>query len=282
MKFGLTFFPTAEAISPADLGRGAEARGFESIWFAEHSHMPVSPMTPGPPAPGEPGLPAQYYQTADPFVALAMAAEATRSLKLATGICLVAQRDVFQTAKQVASLDALSGGRFLFGVGGGWNAPETENHGTPHGERFGVMRERIEAMKQIWTQEKAEYHGKYVDFGPIYSWPKPSQSPHPPIHVGGAGMPAIRRAVRYGNGWVPLMTEGEGGPLSMIPELRSALEAAGRGSDPFEVSIYFCPADAASVARCRDAGVDRVLFGMPSVPATEADALLDQLAALIE
>ncbi len=196
MKFGLTNFPTDYSIHPATLAKAAEDRGFESVWFAEHSHIPVSPATPGPPEPGSPGLPREYYSVADPFVALSVAAAATSTLKLATGICLVPQRDVLQTAKQVASLDLFSGGRFLFGIGGGWNQPEIENHGTIHSERFAVMRERIEAMKALWSEEKAEYHGKYVDFGPAYAWPKPVQKPHPPIHVGGAGLRAIRRAVR--------------------------------------------------------------------------------------
>ncbi len=281
MQFGLTYFPTAESIHPAEFAQAAEARGFESIWFAEHSHIPVSPATPGPPAPGEPGLPAEYYSTADPFVALAMAAQATERIKVATGICLVAQRDVFQTAKQVATLDLLSGGRFLFGVGGGWNQPEVENHGTPHAKRFAIMRERIEAMRQLWTEEKAEYHGDYVDFGPAYAWPKPVQKPHPPIHVGGAGLRAIRRAVRYGDGWVPLMGAGADDPIALMPQLRDALAAAGRDATDFEVSIYFCPADPATVARSIEGELTRVLFPMPSVHRDAALARLDDLAKLI-
>jgi probable F420-dependent oxidoreductase len=281
MKFGITFFPTNESIRPAELARAVEDRGFESIWLAEHSHIPVSPATPGPPAAGEPGLPAEYYSTADPFVALAMAAEATERLLLATGICLVAQRDVFQTAKQVASLDVLSGGRFVFGVGGGWNAPEVENHGTPFSQRFGVLRERIEAMKQLWTEEKAEYHGKHVDFGPCYAWPKPLQKPHPPIHVGGAGLRAIRRAVRYGDGWVPLMATGEDDPVALVPTLHEALEAAGREVEGFDVSIYMCPPVADTVERCRRGAIARVLFPMPSTPRDAALSTLDTYASLI-
>jgi probable F420-dependent oxidoreductase len=280
MKYGLTFFPTDYSIHPAELAAAAEERGFESVWFAEHSHIPVSPATPGPPEPGQPGLGREYYSTADPFVAISLAAAATRTLKLATGICLVPQRDVFQTAKQVASIDVYSGGRFLFGVGGGWNQPEIENHGTLHAERFGVMRERIEAMKQLWTQEKAEYHGKYVDFGPCYAWPKPTQSPHPPIHVGGAGLRAIRRAVRYGDGWVPLMATGDDDPVDLIPTLHERLREAGRSTDGFEVSIYFCPPVADTVKRCSDGGIDRVLFPCGSVPKSEALATLDTYAKL--
>jgi probable F420-dependent oxidoreductase len=209
-----------------------------------------------------------------------MAAAATNTLKLATGICLVPQRDVFQTAKQVASLDALSGGRFLFGVGGGWNQPEIENHGTPYGKRFGVMRERIEAMKQLWSEKTAEYHGEHVDFGPCYAWPKPIQKPHPPIHVGGAGLRAIRRAVRYGDGWVPLMGTGEDDPVSLIPELHAQLRAAGRSAEGFETTIYFCPPDPDTVKRCADGGIDRLLFPCGSVGRDETLATLDTYAKL--
>jgi probable F420-dependent oxidoreductase len=277
LEFGLTYFPTSYSMHPGEFAAAAEARGFESVWFAEHSHIPVSPATPGPPAPGTPGLPREYYATADPFVALAFAAAATRTLRLATGICLVPQRDVFQTAKQVASLDAYCGGRFLFGVGGGWNRPEIENHGTPHAARFAVLREKIEAMKRLWSEEKAEYHGKYVDFGPSYAWPKPVQTPHPPIHVGGAGLRAIRRAVRYGDGWVPLLGRGDD-PLELIPALRAQLRAAGREARGFEVSIYFCPPDADTVKRCAAAGVSRVLLPAPSLPKAELLGVLDSYA----
>ena len=228
-----------------------------------------------------PGLPRQYYAAADPFVSLAMAAAVTTKLKLATGICLVPQRDVFQTAKQVATLDQQSNGRFLFGIGGGWNQPEIENHGTPHDKRFGVMRERIEAMKQLWTEDKAEYAGQYVNFGPSYAWPKPTQKPYPPIHVGGAGLRAIRRVVRYGDGWVPLMAGGDDDPVSLIPTLRKVAAEAGRDADAIEVSIYFCPPDSDTVKRCADAGVTRVLFPMGSVPTEDALKTLDAYAPLM-
>jgi probable F420-dependent oxidoreductase len=241
----------------------------------------VSPATPGPPEPGKPGLPREYYAAADPFVALALAAAATERLLLATGICLVPQRDVFQTAKQVASLDLYSNGRFLFGVGGGWNRPELADHGIDPDRRFAVMRERIEAMKRLWTEERAEYHGEHVDFGPCYAWPKPLQRPHPPIHVGGAGLRAIRRAVRYGDGWVPLMGQGADDPVALLPALREQLAAAGRDAARFEVSIYFCPPDPAVVARCREAGIRRVLFPAPSRPESELLPVLDGYAKLM-
>jgi probable F420-dependent oxidoreductase len=281
MHFGLTFFPTDESMSPGELAAAAEERGFESLWLAEHSHIPVSKATPGPPGPGDIGLPREYYAVADPFVSLAMAAATTRKLRLATGVCLVAQRDVFQMAKEVATLDHFSGGRFLFGVGGGWNAPEILDHGTKPAVRFAVMRERIEAMKQLWTEERAEYHGRYVDFGPCYAWPKPHQKPHPPIHVGGAGPRAIRRAVRYGDGWVPLAGMGAADPLELQVPLREQLAAAGRDSKKFEVSIYFCPPDPAYLDRCRDRGITRVLFAAPSVGRDATLAALDSYLPLL-
>ena len=187
MKYGLTYFPTDSSLRPDAFARAAEARGFESIWLAEHSHIPVSPATPGPPAPGEPGLPREYYAVGDPFVGAGHGGRGDRALKLGTGICLVPQRDVFQTAKEVASLDCFSGGRFLFGVGGGWNAGDREPRHRCHGKRFAVMRERIEAMKQLWTEEQAEYHGKHVDFAPSYAWPKPAAAAAPAGPRGGRG-----------------------------------------------------------------------------------------------
>ena len=281
MKHGLTYFPSDDSMRPDAFARAAEERGFESVWFAEHSHIPVSPATPGPPAPGEPGLPREYYAVGDPFVGLAMAAAATERLKIGTGICLVPQRDVFQTAKQVATLDLFSGGRFLFGVGGGWNVPEIENHGTPAGKRFAIQREKIEAMKQLWAEERAEYHGAHVDFGPAFAWPKPLQKPHPPIHVGGAGVRAIRRAVRYGDGWIPLMGGGEDDPVGLLPQVRQQLEAAGRDPAGFEVSIYMCPPTEEVVARSREAGITRVLFPAPSLPEANLLPVLDTYARLL-
>ena len=281
MKTGLTYFPTDDSMRPDAFARAAEERGFESIWFAEHSHIPVSPATPTPPEPGQPGLGREYYAVADPFVGLAMAAAVTSRLRIGTGICLVPQRDVFQMAKEVATLDLFSNGRFLFGVGGGWNRPEIEDHGTDPDVRFAVMRERIEAMKALWTEEKAEYHGQHVDFGPCYAWPKPQQQPHPPVHVGGAGLRAIRRAVRYGDGWIPLMGSGEDDPVDLMPRLHEALEEAGRDPAAFEVSIYFCPPDPAVLERCRDAGITRVLLPTPSQSADQVEKILDGYAKLI-
>jgi probable F420-dependent oxidoreductase len=197
LKTGLTMFPTDYAIHPGELAAAAEERGFESLWFAEHSHIPASRESPWP---GGAELPQMYYDVADPFVALSMAAQATTTLKIATGICLVIQRDPIQTAKSVASLDALSGGRFLFGVGGGWNREEMANHGTAFEGRWKLLRERIEAMKAIWTQDPASYEGEHVSFEAIVANPKPAQKPHPPIHVGGAYPGGMRAAGRKRRG----------------------------------------------------------------------------------
>ena len=201
MHFGVSMFHTDYSIPAVELARALEARGFESMWAPEHSHIPVSRRTPFP---GGGELPKPYSEVMDPFVVLSAAAVVTKALKLGTGVCLVVQRDPIQTAKLVASIDQVSGGRFLFGVGGGWNAEEIEDHGTAFKTRFKLMRERIEAMKAIWTQSKPEYHGEFVNSPPMMTWPKPVQRPHPPIIVGGAFPHAARRAIRYGDGWVPI------------------------------------------------------------------------------
>jgi len=279
MKFGISIFPTADAIRPAELAVAAEERGFDSFWVPEHSHIPVSDMTPGPDVPG---LPAMYYQTMDPFVVLATAAQATSTILLGTSICLVVQRDPIQLAKDVASLDVLSGGRFQLGVGAGWNAPEIENHGTPFGKRVAVMRERIEAMKAIWTEERAEYHGTYVDFGPIFAWPKPVQKPHPPIIVA-ANLPSgLKRVARYGDGWMPMPGAGETEPTQHIAALRAQVAANGRDPATFEISMYYCPPDDTVIAQMADRGVDRIIFVLDPNPRDAALRQLDELNAVAQ
>jgi probable F420-dependent oxidoreductase len=277
MQIGLAIFPTDYSIHPAALGRAAEERGFESLWVAEHSHIPCSRETPWP---GGAELPKMYYDVADPFVALSMAAAATTTLKVGTGICLVIQRDPIQTAKQVASLDMLSNGRFLFGVGGGWNVEEMANHGTRFEGRWKLLRERIEAMKQIWTEDKAEYHGEHVDFDPIFAWPKPAQKPHPPIHVGGAYPGGMRRALRYGNGWIPIGARDDD-VVTHLPALREEAEKQGRPLDGFEVTVYGAPPDPAKLTELRAAGIHRAILFLP--PAGEEDVVkvLDGYASTI-
>jgi probable F420-dependent oxidoreductase len=274
VDYGLCTFPTDYSISPADLARAAEERGFESLWVAEHSHIPASRKTPFP---GGGELPKIYYDVMDPFVALASAASVTTKLKLATGVCLLIQRDAIQTAKLVASLDQLSNGRFLFGVGAGWNAEEMEHHGTPFARRNRVLREKLEAMQRLWTEKEAEYHGEFVDFAPSFAWPKPVQKPRPPIHVGGGWPGGARRAARWGDGWIPVgMPEIA---AAKLPAVRAMVEEAGRDPANFEVSIYYGPTDAAALAHLRDAGIARVVFGVPSEPAAKVLPLLDRLAA---
>jgi len=226
MHFGAAMFFTDYSMSPAELARALEARGFESVWAPEHSHIPTSRRTPFPQG-GE--LPRKYYEAMDPFVLLTAAALAAKRLRIGTGVCLVAQRDPIQTAKLVASIDQVSGGRFPFGIGGGWNAEEMEDHDTVYATRFKRMREQIEAMKEIWTKEKAEYHGDLIDFAPMMTWPKPVQQPHPPIIVGGAFQYAARRAIRYGDGADPASPRCR---VRNARRISAALPANGRRSRP--------------------------------------------------
>ena len=274
MDYGVAFFPTESAISPLDLGPALEERGFESVWLAEHTHIPASRLSPWP---GGDELPQFYYETLDPFVTLTAMAAVTTTLKVATGICLVVERDPIVTASEVASLDVVSGGRFLFGVGGGWNAEEMGNHGTEFDRRWKVLRERIEAMKEIWANDPAEYHGEFVDFDPIYQRPKPVQSPYPPIHVGGIFPGALRRALRYGDGWIPIGGRGDAlaDALSKLPE---EADAAGRDPSEIDISVYYAPTTAEGLAELEAMGVRRAVFALPSVPRDEALATLDSLA----
>ncbi|MCP4005399.1 MAG: LLM class F420-dependent oxidoreductase [bacterium] len=273
MKYGVTIFPTDYSISPADLAVSAEERGFESLWFAEHSHIPASRKSPWP---GGSELPKMYYDTLDPFVALASAASVTSRIKLATGICLVVQRDPIHTAKEVASLDHVSKGRVLFGVGAGWNAEEMEDHGTDFKRRFKLIRERIEAMQAIWSQDQAEYHGEFVNFDAMFAWPKPVQQPHPPIHVGGGFPGAAKRAIRFGNGWMPIY--GRDDIKEYLPEFRKMAEEAGRDPEKLEVSVFACPATPEVLEKFRDAGITRCVFGLPPVDREKVVAILDQYA----
>ena len=277
MKYGVMTFPTEYAIHPAELAKAAEERGLESLWLAEHSHIPASRATPWP---GGAELPQMYYDALDPFVALGMAAQATETLKLATGICLVIQRDPIQTAKAVASLDVLSGGRFLFGVGGGWNREEMENHGTALEGRWKLLRERIEAMKAIWSDDPAEYHGERVSFDPIVANPKPRQKPHPPIHVGGAFPGGMRRAIRYGDGWIPLVGRGDDDVVKHLDAFREAAREAGRNPEEIEISVYACPPDKDLVRRYKDAGIQRVVMGVPPADRDVVLQVLDPIASL--
>jgi probable F420-dependent oxidoreductase len=280
MHFGATIFFTDYSIGPAELARALEERGYESLWVAEHSHIPLSRQSPFPPG-GE--LPKKYYDVMDPFVTLSAAAAVTTRLKLGTGICLIVQRDPIQTAKQVASLDQISGGRFLFGIGAGWNAEEMADHGTDFKARFDVMRERVEAMRAIWTKSKPEYHGDYVNFPPMMTWPKPIQKPHPPVIVGGAYPHGVRRAIAYGDGWVPnARRPAYGDVLNVLPQVEEMLRAAGRDPKTLPITVYQMPEDLDLIKRYRDRGVERAVFELPSAKADEVLPMLDKCAKLMQ
>jgi len=229
MLVGVFHFPTDYGIDVGELARELEAREFDSLFVCEHTHIPVSRRTPFP---GGGELPKRYSHTHDPFVGLAFAAAATRTLRLGTGIALVPQRDPIVTAKSVASLDRLSGGRFVFGIGGGWNAEEMENHGTHYGSRFKILRERVLAIQALWTQDKAEFHGEFVAFDPVWLYPKPKQKPYPPILLGGESDHTLRRVVEFGNGWLP-RRQREFDPDRAVARLRQAAAAAGRDPTTF-------------------------------------------------
>jgi probable F420-dependent oxidoreductase len=277
MEFGVLMFPADYAVAPDELARMVEARGFESLFFPEHTHIPVSRRTPY--AAGS-ELPDYYWHTYDPFVALTAAAMATERLRVGTGICLVVERDPITTAKEVASVDRLSGGRFLFGVGAGWNVEEMANHGTDAARRFGVMRERIEAMKAIWTQDEPSYHGRYVDFDPIWSWPKPVAEPHPPVLVGGTGEGVLDRVVAFGDEWMPNHTPSAEALESRIAELGRLADAAGKQTPG--VSFFGVPAKPDVVSAYRQAGVTRCILSVPPVARDEAEGRLDRLAKFVE
>jgi probable F420-dependent oxidoreductase len=279
MDFGAAIFFTDYSMGPAPLGRALEERGFGSLWAPEHSHIPVSRQSPFP-AGGD--LPKKYYDVMDPFVTLAAAATVTTTLQVGTGICLVVQRDPIQTAKSVATLDQISGGRFLFGVGAGWNAEEMADHGTEFKSRFTVMQERVEAMRAIWTKSKAEYTGEFVKFPPMMTWPKPVQKPHPPVIVGGAFPFGTRRAIAYGDGWVPHARRPAYGDLiNVLPDARKLMVEAGRDPATLPITVFGVAEDADLIKRYCDAGVARLIFNLPSAKADEVLPVLDRCAALM-
>jgi probable F420-dependent oxidoreductase len=270
MLFGGAMFFTEYAMSAPELARALEQRGFESVWAPEHSHIPLSRKTPYPLG-GE--LPREYYDAMDPFVVLAAASQVTKTIKLGTGVLLVQQRDAIQTAKLVASIDQISQGRFLFGVGGGWNQDEMENHGTVYATRFKRMRESIEAMKEIWTKPESSYHGEFVNFEPMIARPKPVQKPHPPIHVGGGFPHAARRAIRYGDGWIPVM--GHADVLDALPKFHAMMREAGREPGSIEVTLFLLVSDDAdTLKRLADMGVTRVV---PIFPPQKGDVVLPMI-----
>ncbi len=277
MKVGISMFATATSIRPDELAREVEARGFESLWMPEHTHIPVSRKSPWG---GGPVLPDHYRETLDPFTSLTAAAMVTKRIKLGTGICLVVERDPIHTAKQVASVDYLSGGRFIFGIGGGWNAEEMASHGTEFKTRFTLMRERVEAMKAIWTQDIAEYHGQYVNFEPMWCWPKPVQKPYPPIILGGAFPFGAKRAIEYGDGWMPIGGR-EQNPLEIGRRFRQMVAEAGRDPASIPMSVYGRQHEAGILKGLAEAGMDRTVMAIPSAPRDPTLKKLDELAAML-
>ena len=271
MRFGVATFITDEGIRPDVLGRALEERGFSSLFIAEHSHIPVSRESPYP---GGGELPRKYYRTLDPFVALTAAAAVTSRLVLGTGIALLPQRDVIHTAKQVASLDVVSDGRAVFGVGVGWNREEMRNHGTDPATRGVLMDEQLAALTQIWTAEQAEYHGEHVDFDPIYLWPKPVQKPHPPIYVGGESPAALRRLVTYGDGWLPRGRT----PPAEIKRVRDRLAEQGR--DEVGFTVFSADTDEERLTGFAEAGVEEITLTLDTLPEDDTLRSLDALAAV--
>jgi probable F420-dependent oxidoreductase len=280
MDIGASIFFTDYSMAPTELAPALEERGFDSLWVAEHSHIPSTRRFDHPQ--GAAALTREYYDVMDPFVTLGAAAAVTTRLKLATGICLVIQRDTIQTAKSVASLDRISNGRFLFGIGCGWNADEMEDHGTVFATRALKMREQIEAMKEIWTRDEPEYHGKIVDFPPMRTWPKPAQQPHPPVILGGAFRLAARRAIRYGDGLLPQApSAGSGSPDDFMPQLRRMALEAGRDPHSLPVTLGGAPEDLDRLKHLRDLGVARMTVRLPAAGADVLLPMLDRWAALI-
>lgn len=277
MKTGVFYFPTDYGIAPGELAKALEDRGFEALFVCEHTHIPVSRRSPFP---GGGELPKRYSHTHDPFVALSFAAAATQRLRLGTGICLITQRDPIVTAKSVASLDMLSGGRFEFAAGGGWNVEEMEDHGTKYDVRFKLLRERILAMKGLWTEDVAGFDGDFVKFEPSWCWPKPVQRPHPPVFLGGETDHTLRRVVEFCDGWFPRATPATD-PREFVGRLSQMASTVRRDMSTLTITVFRAPTDAAKLAKYREAGINRVLLEIPDLSRDEILRHLDKIAPLI-
>lgn len=279
MRVAVSIFPTAETLKPVELATTAEALGFESVWFPEHSHIPTSRISPWGGNEGAPPLPDFYARTYDPFVALGACAAATSTIGLATGVCLVAQRDPIHTAKEVASVDGLSDGRMIFGIGYGWNREEMAQHGTRYGHRRAILRDRIQAMKALWTQDVAEYAGEHATIEPSWAWPKPIQRPHPPIVLGGAAGPKTAADIaELCDGWMPI---GGRNFTTGWDEVRRACEAIGRDPQTVELGVFNAPPDEAKLTALAEAGVTRAVVSMPQGPRREVLSTLERTAPLV-
>jgi probable F420-dependent oxidoreductase len=277
MHLGASIFNTEYTIQPGELGRELEARGFESFWAPEHTHIPVSRQTPYPLG-GD--LPQEYWHIYDPFVSLAAAAAVTTRLRLATGICLVIERDPIVTAKEVATLDRISQGRAIFGIGGGWNAEEMGNHGTDFKKRWRLLRERVLAMKEIWTKEEAEFHGEFVNFDPLWSFPKPVQKPHPPILMGGYGPTTFDRVVEFCDGWMPIAIRQDK-LIEKFATLKRKAAEAGRDPHSISITVFAAKPERAALDELQEAEVERAVFMLPPEGRETILPLLDKYAALI-
>lgn len=280
MFLGVEIFPTDQTINPVELAREVEARGFESLWFPEHSHIPTRRATPWGGRQGAPPLPEFYWRTHDPFVTIGACSSVTTTLKLGTGICLVAQRDPIHTAKEVASVDSLSGGRFLFGIGYGWNREEMAQHGTAYGDRRAILRERVLAMKALWTEEEAAFSGEHVEIEPSWAWPKPVQQPHPPIILGGqAGPRTAADIAEFCDGWMPI---GGRHPLDGWNEVVSACARIGRDPATIELGVFGARPIADELTALAERGVQRAVLGLPQGPRDEVLEALDTAAPLVD
>ncbi|HIG39902.1 MAG: LLM class F420-dependent oxidoreductase [bacterium] len=274
-NFGVQIFPTDQTIQPMDIARAVEERGLDSLFFPEHTHIPTSRKTPFP---GGTDLPDWYWRSHDPFVALTAAAAVTTRITIGTGICLVIERDPITLAKECASLDVISGGRFVLGIGAGWNVEEMENHGANYKHRWAIVREKILAMKQIWSQDEAEFHGDHVNFDPIWSWPKPVQAGGPPIWLGANSKWAFDRVADYCDGWMPIGGAGSGG----MENLKAACDKRGRDINDITIALFGAPADADAVKGRLDQGFTEMIFGLPQSEPDKVLAQLDKIAAVVE
>ena len=277
VSFGVTMFLTDYSMQPMELARALEERGFESVFFPEHTHIPASRESPWP---GGAELPKEYWHTHDPFVGLTAAAAVTKTLKLGTGICLIPEREPIGLAKTVASLDMISGGRVLLGIGAGWNVEEMGDHGTAFKDRWKITRERVLAMREIWTQEEAEYHGEFVDFDKLWSYPKPVQQGGPPVLIGANTKWAYQRVVDYGDGWMPIF--GRKDVLQSLAELKQVAEEAGREMSTIQLGVFGAPAKAEVVEGLVEAGFERLIFWLPAAGEEEIVPRLDKYASFIE
>jgi len=273
-RFGITMFPTDYSIQPVELARAVEERGLDSLFFPEHTHIPVSRKTPFP---GGGDLPKQYSHTHDPFVALGACAAVTKRIRLGTGICLVIQRDPITLAKEIATVDRLSDGRFVLGIGAGWNREEMQNHGADYANRWGLVREKILAMKAIWTQDEAEFHGEFVDFDPIWSYPKPAQRGGPPVWIGANSKWVFDRIAEYADGWMPIGGLGSGN----MERLKAACEARGRKVADITLALFGAPTSPDPLRGRIEQGFDELIFNIASEPADVVLPQLDQLAKVV-